>query len=214
MDPHRQQDTFQPLSTVLRDFIDGPEERVTLDMMLDRFGHRSFGTLLFAIAILCLLPGAAAPIGLVLALVAAQVAIGFRHVWLPAFLRRRSISRQALSRGLTPVIGRLERIERFSSPRLSWVFGSVGDRLIGLVAMVLALVIILPIPFGNILPAASVALLALALVLKDGVIALLGYAATGGTVVFLGLTGHLAMGAIRHVLRTLHACPDLLCSYA
>ena len=211
MDAPSRYDTFEPLSAVLRDFVDGPEDRITLDMMLNRFGHRAFGALLFAVALLCLVPGAAAPIGLVLALIAAQVMIGFRRLWLPGFVRRRGFSQRALARGLSPLIGRLERIERFSSPRLPWLFGSVGDRMIGLVSTVLALVIVLPIPFGNLLPAASVAMLALALVLKDGILALVGYAMTAGTTVFLYLTGHVAMEALRGVLRSVHLCPPFLC---
>ena len=72
----------------------------------------------------------------------------------------------------------------------------MGERLIGLVCTVLALVLILPIPLGNILPAAAVSVLGLALAQRDGALALLGYAlaAASASVLVLaaGIIGRMA----------------------
>src|SRR5690606_41810814 len=78
-------------------------------------------------------------------------------------------------KGLPKVLPWLERVEAVSRPRLTFLFGGVGQRLIGVVCTVLALVLILPIPLGNLLPATAVTVLALALVQRDGLLALLGY---------------------------------------
>ncbi|HET9161345.1 MAG TPA: exopolysaccharide biosynthesis protein, partial [Caulobacteraceae bacterium] len=80
--------------------------------------------------------------------------------------------RTMLSRFIPP----LQRIEHWSKPRLLFLFGPIGDRLIGIVCTLLAFVLILPIPLGNLMPAFTIGTLALALFQRDGVIALLGYA--------------------------------------
>ena len=102
--------------------------------------------------------------------------------WLPANLRRGGIATADLRQGLPRVLPWLERVEAVSKPRLSFLFGSVGQRLIGVVCTVLALVLILPIPLGNILPAAAVSVLSLALVQRDGLLALVGYVLVGASV--------------------------------
>jgi hypothetical protein len=88
-------------------------------------------------------------------------------------------------------------VESISRPRLTFLFGSVGDRLIGGVCTVLAVVLILPIPLGNVLPAASVSLLSFSLIQRDGVLALAGYALAAASAGVLVLAaGLIARGAL------------------
>lgn len=93
----------------------------------------------------------------------------------------------------------LERIEQLSRPRLFFLFGPVGDRLIGLVCTLLALVLILPIPFGNLLPAFAIGTLALGLFQRDGVIALIGYASAATSAGVLLLTAGAVVAALRQL---------------
>ena len=87
-----------------------------------------------------------------------------------------------------------------TAPRLSFLFGPVGDRLIGVVCTLLALVLILPIPLGNMLPAAAIAALGLSLVQRDGALALGGYLLAALSVTVLILSAGAAMAAARHLL--------------
>src|SRR3569623_488353 len=106
--------------------------------------------------------------------------------WLPAWVRAQTVATADLKRGLPKVLRWLERAEALSRPRLLFLFSAWGQRAIGLVCTVLAVVLILPIPLGNMLPAASVSVLALALVQRDGVLAVFGYvlaALSGGVLV-------------------------------
>jgi hypothetical protein len=98
-----------------------------------------------------------------------------RGPWLPRALRERSIKTSDLKIFLERFIPTLERIERASRPRMTFFFGPVGDTVIGVVCTLLAFVLILPIPLGNLLPAFTIGTLALALFQRDGVIALVGY---------------------------------------
>jgi hypothetical protein len=86
-----------------------------------------------------------------------------------------------------------------SKPRFTILFGPIGERLIGLVILALALVLILPIPGGNILPAMAVSALAFALIQRDGVIALIGYAIAITSASVLALAAHIIVRTFLHL---------------
>jgi hypothetical protein len=86
------------------------------------------------------------------------------------------------------------------SPRWGIMFGPVQDRLLGLVCFALALVLILPIPLGNMLPAASISALALSLTARDGVLALIGYLLTAISVAVLALSAGAVTAAATQLL--------------
>jgi len=181
----------KPLSRILRELCADPDEVITLGEIMQAFGRRSFGAMLFVFSIPNLLPlppGSTTVLGAPIAVLAPQVAIGRRTPWLPKALNNRPIKASDLERLLGRMLPTLERIEKLSKPRLLFLFGPVGDRLIGLICTLLALVLILPIPLGNLLPAATIGVLSLALFQRDGLIAIVGYvmAAISGGLLFIG----------------------------
>ncbi|MEO6339601.1 MAG: exopolysaccharide biosynthesis protein, partial [Caulobacteraceae bacterium] len=91
--------------------------------------------------------------------------------------------------------------EKVTQPRLDIMFGEVGDRLIGLAITLLALVLILPIPFGNMLPAASVAAFSFGLVQRDGAVVLIGYLLLLASAAVLAFSIGAAIAAFRHLLQ-------------
>ena len=156
--------------------------------IIDHFGHRAFGAVLFVFSVPNLLPlppGSSTILGMPLVLIAPQLVLGARRPWLPRFIAERTIDRSTLAKAFAKVIPRLERIERLLAPRIGFLFGPVGDRVIGLICFVLALVLILPITGGNMLPAAAIGAFSLALTQRDGVVALIGYALTAASVAVL-----------------------------
>ena len=172
--------------------------------MVDHFGERAFGALLFAFSVPNLLPlppGSSTVLGAPLLLLAPQLMFGVHGPWLPKSLTRRTIDRTAMAKGLGKLIPTLRKIERVSQPRLDFVFGSVGDRVIGLVCTLLAAILILPIPLGNMLPAAAVGALSFGLVQRDGAVVLFGYllALVSGAIVALSIGT--AVTAFRHLLQ-------------
>ena len=194
------------LSRILRDLCADPDGEVTVGEIVDAFGRRAFGAMLFVFSVPNLLPlppGSTTVLGLPLVLLAPQVMVGMRVPWLPRFLHQRKFKGSDLERLFGRLLPTLEKIERLSSPRLTFIFGPIGDRLIGLICTVLALILILPVPLGNLLPAATIATLSLALFQRDGLIALAGYAltATSGGVLVVGF--HAFMALLRIVMRWL-----------
>ena len=200
------EDVHQPLSAILREIADQDAPTVSISELMDRFGGRAMGALLLVFGLACTLPlppGGTTIFGAPLGLLAPQLALGARAPWLPARLRARTIATADLRNGLPPVLRLLERVEAVSRPRLLFLFGPLGERAIGLVCTVLALVLILPIPLGNILPAASVSLLSLALVQRDGVLALLGYGLAGLSGGVLVLAAGLILRVAQELLEVL-----------
>lgn len=196
-------DNELPLSAVLREIADHAEPRISIETLMDKFGGRAIGALLFVFGLACALPlppGATTIFGLPLVLLAPQLVIGSRVPWLPARVKTRTLSTTDLSKGLPKVIPMLQRVEAISKPRFVFLFGAVGERLLGLVCTCLAIVLILPIPGGNILPALAVSALSFALIQRDGLIALVGYALAVTSASILVLAAHIVVRMFVHML--------------
>ena len=75
---------------------------------------------------------------------------------------------------MTRLVPRLERVERMIRPRYWPFWRRHGDQVIGVIALVMAITITLPIPLGNWPPALATALLGLALSERDGILFAIG----------------------------------------
>jgi hypothetical protein len=168
-------------SHLLRDFVTShPEPRISLGALRDALGDRGFGVLLFIFALPNLVPVniplLSAVLGLPLVLLAAQLTYGRHKPWFPRWLTRQSFPREAFANVVLRSLPYLEGAERLLRPRLAVLLSWTGERLIGLAILILALVLFLPIPFANWLPACAIAIIGLAIVEKDGVAVLVGLA--------------------------------------
>ena len=195
-----------PLSAILLDVCDDPDPTVTVGEIVHRFGRRAFGALLFFFSApnwLPLPPGSSTFLALPLVLLTPQVAYGVQGPWLPRFIDDRQMKRVELAKSIRKIVPMLQRVEKVSRPRLLWMFGPVGDRAIGLTCFLLSLVLLLPIPLGNMAPAAAIAAFGLAMVQRDGVLALTGYVITAISAALLVIGGTAAIHALRELLRWL-----------
>ncbi|WP_173931717.1 exopolysaccharide biosynthesis protein [Chelativorans sp. Marseille-P2723] len=163
------------LSTVLEQLAKQPDGSITVEQLRQALGDRSFATFLVFFSLFNLLPlppGSTLVFGIPLIIISVQMTLGRQTIWLPHFLLERSISSERfrhLSEKVAPALKRLERIVR---PRY-WPFDrNRADRVIGMLALILATVVTLPIPFGNWFPALACALLGIALSERDGVLLL------------------------------------------
>jgi hypothetical protein len=191
------------LSDLLNQLCQG-DAPLTVGEMVAHFGERAFGAMLFAFSVPNLLPlppGISTILGAPLLLLAPQLMVGVKHPWLPKALKKKAIDRKALAKALEKIIPRLRKVERVSKNRLDFVFGRFGDRLIGLVCTLLAAVLILPIPLGNIAPAAAVSALSFGLVQRDGAVVLAGYGIALASVGLLIVGIGTAVTAFRHLLQ-------------
>lgn len=168
-------------SELLEDFLTHQHgERIALEDLVRILGDRAFGALILLLAIPNVLPvpGLSTVTGLPIAFAAVQMAAGRPHPWLPRRLARASMEREGFLRVLRRAHPRMEWIERrLLRERLPALTSPMAERLVGVAMMVLALVMALPIVFGNQPPAFALALLALGLIEKDGVFVVAGLVA-------------------------------------
>lgn len=175
---------------VLRTLLKRPEgEPITIGDMVHALGGRSFGVLLFMFAILSLIPavvpGLSTILGLPLLFLSWQLAWGFAEPWIPNRLARRVVARPHIER-LAGWARRFRPIERMLRPRLLILVTGPAQRVLGIVAVALSLLFILPIPAGNWLPGVAIAIIALAVARRDGAAALFGLLVTAGAFAFVG----------------------------
>lgn len=192
------------LSDILQKIADAPatpHERISLGDLIEGFGNRAFGALLFIFAVPVALPiaipGISAVLGAPLLFLSWQLMRGREQPWLPQVMRSRSFLRVDFARMLTRVLPSIRRVERLVGPRLIWITNRRGEQVIGLFAFVLAVFLFLPIPFGNTVPALAIAILALAVLERDGVAAIAG---TLVGVAGLALVSGFVVGLVKGVI--------------
>ncbi len=171
-----------------------PQPQVSIGDVVDKLGSSSLGLILLILTIPAIIP-IPGPVGMVLgsclALVAVQVIAGARRVWLPGWLRQRNLPTRFVAAAIARIVPWLERFERRLSPR-RWMMlsGRVARPVLGIAILAMAVIITLPIPLGNVLPVVALAMLALALLERDGVAVLL---ALGMSLVAIVWTGVLVL---------------------
>ena len=121
-------------------------ERVSLDVMMDEVGRRSFGPLLLlggllmAAPVIGDIPGVPVLLGLFVVLVAVQLLFGHYHFWLPQWLLKRSVRSEKVKKTTNKWLRRPARfIDRFLRKRLPFFTERGGTRAIAIACTLLAL---------------------------------------------------------------------------
>jgi hypothetical protein len=136
------------------------------------------------------IPGLSVPFGTAICVIGVFQMLG-RDPWLPDFILRRRLSSNSVSQLLLGAAKIASRIEKLIRPRLAFFHAGPGMlRLIGfgIVIAGLGLMLPLPIPFSNSIPAWAVLLLAIGMMEKDGLFVLFGHLTALFAWVFIGLT--------------------------
>lgn len=163
-------------SQVVRDVIASVEGdgSITVEKFLGIMGHRAQAMAIFILAIATVVAGAIPGFSTVSAVpiifIALQMMLGGRAVWLPRSIREKHISSALMRNSLTRALPTLVWMERLLKPRLEWLTSGIFRRLLALVILVLAFVLALPIPGGNLLPSTTISLLSLAILERDGLL--------------------------------------------
>lgn len=119
-------------------------------------------------------PGVSMVLALPLLFAAPQMMIGRKDLWLPAWLHGKRIERSKLQATIKRLLPWVERLEKAVHPRLSVLTSQAGATVAGAICTLMAVVLVLPIPFANLLPALTVLMLSLALTRRDGLVMLIG----------------------------------------
>jgi hypothetical protein len=163
--------------------VDGPDDtKATLGELVAKLESRGYGVLLFLFAAPNLTPGPSMPgfstvFALPLVLIAAQMALGVDSPKLPGFLARLGVARPR-ARGIVAFLApALNKVEKLLRPRLPVLVAPAMRRFIGAVAIVEAILLLIPLPFLPLIPSVAMTIMALGLVARDGVAVAIGLAA-------------------------------------
>lgn len=165
------------LSAILTEIAADPSrERISIGDLLAVMHDRAFGAMMFVFAVPNVLPtppGTSSILGAPLLFLSLQLMLGLKP-WLPAVIARRSMPRRDFAALIGRIAPWLARGERLLKPRLSRLARPPFETAIGFVCLVLAIVLFLPIPLGNMAPAFAICLLSLGILERDGLWVLAG----------------------------------------
>ena len=171
-------------------------ERVSMQAMAQAHGPEAHGTLLLLLAMPCLLPvpGVGTVLGLGMAALAVAMWRGHCAPCLPQRVAELELPRHWAQRVLVGLACAYAVAGRHAKARLSHL-ASAGRRSgIAIAVGLMAAIVVMPIPFGNVLPALALSFIGLGLVFRDGVAVLLGLLLSG--VAGIATTGLLLMASV------------------
>ena len=118
--------------------------------------------------------------------VALQLTFGLKP-WLPKVIANRSMRREDFE----SIVGRIHRwlawAERMLKPRLAIFAEPPAEYLAGAACLLLSIVLLLPVPLGNILPAITISVFAFGILGRDGLFALIGFVMTAVSLFIAGI---------------------------
>lgn len=170
------------------------EQSVAVGELAALQGRAAIGSLLILLALPCMLP--VAGVGTVLGMGLVGLSLGLwrqqEELRLPDRVSAFCMPSRWARRVLEIQATMYDLAGRAARPRLPAAFASAAQRATALTVALMSGLIILPIPFGNVLPAIAISLFGLGMVFRDGILMLLGGLVSVLAVLF---TATLAWGA-------------------
>nr|ALS89537.1 exopolysaccharide synthesis, ExoD [uncultured bacterium] len=206
-DPARPRKLSEELAMILREF---EVETVTLREVLGLLHGRGYVLLIMLLALpFCTpvpIPGLSTPFGLIITLVGVRLAFGAKP-WLPAKLLDTRLPPKAFAKVFEFTRKIILGFERLLRPRMLWVTASPARAQLHAVPVVicaLMLLLPLPVPLSNVIPAWGIMLIAGGLLERDGAFIIAGYVAALITVVFFGMIAIFGVETVDFIWKWLH----------
>jgi len=156
-------------------------ERVSVRDILEAVGERSFGPVVLLAGLITLapligdIPGVPTLLGLMVLLTVGQLLFQRRSIWLPEWIAGRNVPRDKLLKGLDWLRKPARFLDRVTKPRLTFMVRGPGLYVMALLCMLVAAVMpaMEVVPFSANGGGAALMAFGLAMVARDGVVALL-----------------------------------------
>src|SRR6266487_4519753 len=160
-----------PSSRVLEEVIDqAPAAYFTVGWLTSTLQQRSFGIVMLLLGLLATIPVGSTVPGLMLAAMAVQLIAGRGEPVFPHFITTRRLPTRHLLRLGGRAIHVLKYLEKVVHPRWPMIFEAT-KRAVGVIVLLLTAVLLLtPVPLGNVAPAMVISLISLAYVEEDGLL--------------------------------------------
>ena len=170
--PKKKKRSPRAFSRILESLVSGDKDVSTIGAISEIVANRSLSSLLALFAVLNCMPvppGSSVILGIPVVIIAIQLIFLKRRIWMPEFLANREVKRETLQGLVERALPWTLRVERFLRPRYWPFYRRRGDQFTGLVCLLLAIVVIIPIPLGNGPPAFAIFIIGLANSQKDGI---------------------------------------------
>ncbi|QXE89095.1 exopolysaccharide biosynthesis protein [Geomonas subterranea] len=161
------------------------EGRVSLGKIVDSVGDRSFGPLLLMVGVIAAsplsgMPGVPTATGVFILLIAMQLFLRRDHFWLPKWLLRRSLAQDKVHKAIRWLLPVARFIDRWLRPRLPALIRGGSIYLISFVCAAIAVVMPMMelVPFSAHGAGLALSAFGLALISRDGLLALIAFAVT------------------------------------
>lgn len=158
------------------------DDRISLEEILDAMENVSFGALLLVAGLVTLvpiigdIPGVPTTMGIVVVLGSSQLLLGRKTMWLPRWLRGRSVRTSTVANGIERARPVARAVDRVLKPRLDLFVQGAATYIIAVVTLLLGAVMPVMefIPFSANLAGVVLTTFGLALMVRDGLLSLLG----------------------------------------
>ena len=162
------------LSSILQETLDKFENcDITISQLSNELGTRAYGTFLVLMSLPNFIPLLSVVSCILLIFHSAQMSFGITNPWMPKILKDYSFKKQSLEIILSKNIHLLEASEHFIKPRLLFMNSIAGLRITGVIIFFINLILLVPIPFSNFIPATAIMMIGLGLIQKDGLMVLI-----------------------------------------
>lgn len=161
------------------------QDRVSLEVIVETIGTRSFGPLLLMVGLILAsplsgIPGMATTMGIVVILIISQLFLNKKRFWLPRWLLKRSVEKKKADKAIGWLRPPARFIDRWLRPRLTVLVKGFSTYFIAFICIAIA--IFMPmmelVPFSASGAGAVLAFYGLSLIANDGFLALVGFALT------------------------------------
>ena len=163
-------------SDELESWVEG-HRPVTIGGLADAIDERSFAVVLAVLLFPSALPiptgGVTHVFELVAALVAVQMVVGRRELWLPKWMARHELGEKLTEKGIPAIIRRVRWFERLARPRLARLLDTrVATSVLGVVLLVFVAGAFVAPPFTGLdtLPSLGVVVVALGILFSDALL--------------------------------------------
>lgn len=152
-------------------------EDISFGEILDKLKDKGLALLLAVIALPIAIP-IPSPLntifGVPLCILTAQLVYRLEHPWLPKWLRDKTIKTETFHSFIIKSTPLFNKLAKFLKPRMPGVLTNASERVMGILCLLCAISIVLPILFGNSIPSAAIFIMSLAIMYKDGLVAIFG----------------------------------------
>lgn len=155
----------------------GEHDRVELGRIVEALGHRTYGPFLLIPALIDIspvgsIPGLPTALAAIIGVVAAQMLIGRKHLWLPGFVAKRSLSPEKTCQASRKLRGIARFLDKWFHGRLPRLTQAPFVRIAAALCLVLALSVppLEFLPFATTAPMAAIAAFGMALLVRDGLL--------------------------------------------